>query len=132
MTNKTTTEIKNFLKDLQETTKIDLSDNLQNCFYDNELEDLDQNNPSDCFNDLYDMLDEKGHFNIEIIYYSRAIEYLSNNDASLSRSLELASDLGFTTENLSSEILASLLASEQAREQFGELREEIISFFEEE
>ena len=98
MTNKTTTEIKNFLKDLQETTKIDLSDDLQNCFDDNELQDLNQDNPLDCFNDLYDMLDEKGHFNIEIIYYSKAIEYLSNNDASLSRSLELASDMGYETK----------------------------------
>jgi len=44
----------------------------------------------------------------EIIYYHRAIKYLSENDASLRESLELAHDLGCSLENLSSETLATI------------------------
>jgi len=44
----------------------------------------------------------------EIIYYNRAIKYLAENDSSLRESLSLASDLGYTLENLSSETLATI------------------------
>jgi len=44
----------------------------------------------------------------DIIYYYNAIKYLSENDASLHESLELAQDFGFTLENLSSETLATI------------------------
>ena len=44
----------------------------------------------------------------DIIYYDNAIKYLSENDASLEESLELAHDFGFTLENLSSETLATI------------------------
>ena len=45
----------------------------------------------------------------EIIYYYRATEYLLENDSSLRDSLDLASEMGFTLENLNSEVLATLL-----------------------
>ena len=45
----------------------------------------------------------------EIIYYYRATEYLLENDSSLRESLDLASDMGCTLENLNSEVLATLL-----------------------
>ena len=60
-------------------------------------------------------LEDSGAFDIEIIYYSRAMDYLSKNDSSLQESLNLAAELGYTPENLSSEILASLHASDKAR-----------------
>ena len=44
----------------------------------------------------------------EIIYYHNAIEYLSNNDSSFTNSLKLASELGFSCENLNSETLATV------------------------
>ena len=44
----------------------------------------------------------------EIIYYNRAIKYLAENASSLRESLSLASDLGCTLENLSSETLATI------------------------
>ena len=44
----------------------------------------------------------------EIIYYNRAIEYLSEHDWSLRESLSLANDFGFSCENLSSETLATI------------------------
>lgn len=48
----------------------------------------------------------------EIIYYTRAVEYLSEHDSSLRDSLEIAGELGYQTESLNSEILATLHAQE--------------------
>ena len=73
------------------------------------------------FEDIRNILDEAGAFNVDIIYYSRAMEYLSNNDNSLNRSLALADDMGYTPGNLNSEILASLLASDIERENFEDM-----------
>tara|TARA_R110002167_G_scaffold268633_2_gene475082 strand:+ start:216 stop:518 length:303 start_codon:yes stop_codon:yes gene_type:complete len=44
----------------------------------------------------------------EIIYYNRAMEYLSEHDFSLRDSLALADDFGFEIKNLSSETLATI------------------------
>ena len=67
----------------------------------------------------------------EIIYYSKAIEYLSENDASLQESLSIASELGYTTENLNSELLATLLYQQNIHEEFNEYWSEIETYFEE-
>lgn len=56
----------------------------------------------------------------EIMYHSNAIEFLKKHDQSLSDSLELAKDQGYTIENINSELLASLLASKHAQEEFGD------------
>ena len=57
----------------------------------------------------------------EIIGYSRAIEYLSNNDPSLRESMELAQDMGFDMQNLSSETLANLHYQNALNEELGTL-----------
>ena len=44
----------------------------------------------------------------DIIYYSRAMDYLHRNDNSLRESMQLASDLGCDLENISSETLATI------------------------
>jgi hypothetical protein len=62
---------------------------------------------------------------VEIIYYSTAIEYLQKNDPSLRESLGLAQEFGYEVKNLNSEILASLLASENTRIEFEELESEV-------
>jgi len=67
---------------------------------------------------LYDELQENGFFNVEIIYYHKAMEYLKENDCSLSESLELAEEMGFTFEHLNSEALASLHASRHRENDF--------------
>lgn len=82
------------------------------------------------FDDLREEIDNQGGFDIEIIYYSRAIEYLQENDPSLRESLGLASEMGYSLDDLSSEVLASLLASQKVREEFEELESEINEFFE--
>lgn len=83
------------------------------------------------FEDLEEAIQDGNGFDVEIIYYSTAIEYLSKNDNSLRESLQLAADMGYTADKLNSEILASLLASENSREEFSELKSEIEQFFEE-
>ena len=69
---------------------------------------------------IYDELQDNGFFDVEIIYYSRAIEYLQNYDASLNESIEIANEYGFTLENINSETLASLHASKQRIDKFWE------------
>ncbi len=75
--------------------------------------------------DIETILEDNGAFYIEIIYYSRAIKYLSENDASLTSSIELAIDMGFNLENINSETLASLHASQKVREYFYNIKDEI-------
>lgn len=75
--------------------------------------------------EIRDILEDAGAFDVEIIYYGRAIEYLQQNDPSLRESLGIASDYGFELKNLSSEVLASLLASQNTREEFNEVMSEL-------
>ena len=91
--------------------------------------DIDQIDENDPFNSIYYMIEENGGFDIEIIYYDDAINYLKENDPSLLESLEIASDLGYKVNDLNSEILASLLASKIARDKFLELKNKINNFF---
>jgi hypothetical protein len=81
------------------------------------------------FNDIYDQVEEQGGFNVEIIYYSKAMEYLMENDTSLQNSMELAADFGYTPENINSELLASLLASQYTMEELYKCEHEITEFF---
>ncbi len=67
---------------------------------------------------LYDELQDNGFFNVEIIYYHKAMDYLREKDCSLSESLELAAEMGFTFEHLNSEALASLHASRHREDDF--------------
>ena len=75
--------------------------------------------------DLYNELDNNEAFNIDIIYYNRAMKYLSENDFSLSESIEIAVDMGYSLENINSELLASLHASQKAREDFWRCKNDI-------
>jgi hypothetical protein len=79
------------------------------------------------FEEVRDLLENNNALNIEIIYYSDAMRYLMQNDNSLRNSLDLAADFGYELKNLNSETLASLLASENARNEFYELESEINS-----
>ena len=78
-----------------------------------ELEDCDTD-------EIFYQLMDNGFFTVDIIYYSKAIEYLQENDASLSDSIEIASECGFTLENINSETLASLHASKDRENKFWE------------
>ena len=93
--------------------------------------DIDNIDLDDPYYSIYQMIEDSNGFDIEIMYYARAIQYLADNDCSLRNSLEIASEYGYNCKNLSSEILASLLASQNVREEFSELQNEIEEFFEE-
>ena len=114
---KNTTAIENFLSGLN--TEIDIL-NLIN------LEDIDFSDP---YNSIYEMIDENDGFYQEVIYYASAMEYLMENDNSLRESLEIAHELGYTADKINSELLASLLKSQNERENFTELESEINDFF---
>ena len=87
-------------------------------------EDLEEDNLNDA-HDLYDLLKDNYAFDVEIIYYSTAMEYLTEHDTSLSESLEIANEMGFDLESLNSETLASLHASRQAEDDFWMIKEDI-------
>lgn len=93
--------------------------------------DIDEIDLDDPYYSIYQMIEDSNGFDIEIIYYARAIQYLADNDCSLRDSLEIASEYGYGCRDLSSEILASLLASQNSREEFSELQNKIEDFFEE-
>lgn len=63
---------------------------------------------------------DNGFFNEDIIYYSKAIEYLKENDPSFSESLEISFELGYETQHLNSELLASLHASRKKEDDFND------------
>ena len=112
------TKIENFLSELN--TEIDVLNYV----------DIDNINLLDPFDSICQMIEDNSGFDIEIIYYSRAIAFLVENDPSLQESLEIASEYGYEVDNLNSEVLASLLASKLARDEFYELESEINDFFE--
>ena len=85
-------------------------------------------NPSDLENWIdyvMETLEEHVRETSDIIYYSRAIEYLSEHDASLRRSLELADELGYKPADLNSELLASLLNQDETLAELWRIRDEI-------
>ena len=75
--------------------------------------------------DLLELIEDNNGFDIDIIYYNRAMDYLSENDFSLSESIEIAIEFGYSLENINSELLASLHASQKAREDFHSITDEI-------
>lgn len=82
------------------------------------------------FDEVYEAIDNDGGFNVEIIYYTAAMEYLMERDPSLRESLEIAHEYGYTADDINSELLATLLASKECREEFMSYEDEIIEFFE--
>ena len=121
--NQTRTEkIETFFAELDE--QIELNDNIINYV------DIDAIDENDAFNSIYEMIEENDGFNCDVIYYSNAIKYLQENDPSLRESLEIAEEYGYDIKNLNSEILASILKSQNVRNEFLELRDEINEFFE--
>lgn len=85
-------------------------------------------NDCETFYDLTDLLTENGYFDVEIIYHSNAMKYLTDNDPSLTRAFAIASEYGLDVKNLNSERLASMVASEDLIDFYYSKREEIEEF----
>jgi len=114
-----TQKIVDFLIEIENDTKIEILNNI-------ELQDIDLENP---FDSIIEAIYENNGFDIEIIYYSNSIEYLKENDPSLMESIEIALDYGYELKNINSELLASLLASQNSREKFYQYENEINELF---
>ncbi len=71
-------------------------------------------------NEIFGDLAESGFFDVEIIYYSKAMDYLREHDTSLKESLEIAAEMGFSLDYLNSECLASFHASRKKENDFWE------------
>lgn len=120
----------NKLKEIIEAEEknYDFSDLVFNYIDIEELKEIDVDDLKDYLEDLNQ---DKEITNTEVINYTNAIEYLSENDCSLNESFELARELGFTLDNIDSEILASLLKSENNREDYREFIGDVASQMEE-
>lgn len=110
-------KIENFLRELK--SNIEIMDYI-------DVEDVNS------FDDIVEQLEDRNGFQVDIIYYSEAIKYLAENDASLRESIELAIEYGYELSSLNSEVLASIHASSQSREIFNDMvRDKIEDFFNE-
>jgi hypothetical protein len=90
MKTETIKKVKEFLNDLE--TEITILDYI-------DVEDINLNNP---FQSIFDQLTDLNAFNIEIIYYYKAMEYLTQNDHSLSESIEIALEYGYSLQDVNS------------------------------
>lgn len=100
---------------------------LQELLKGTELEDLDFMGFSSA-EDLIENMETQINEN-EVIYYSNAIKYLADNDASLQESMGLADDLGCSCKDINSELLATLLQQENMRDELNRLRSEIEAIY---
>ena len=116
---KTNEQKETFFNEISKKLEFDIMDYIQ----DDELEDINN------YDELEEKLLDECAFNIDIIYYGNAMEYLKEHDISLLESMEIADEYGYELKNINSELLASLLASHNAREEFFDLRNEIEEFF---
>ena len=94
---------------------IELLDNIDIYVCADDLKDV---NTSD---ELRDYLESNDAFECEVIYYSNAMAYLLENDASLTESIELAIEYGYELKNINSELLATLLKCKNIRDEFENL-----------
>ena len=111
---KLTTEQKDQIKKLQDNSDLDMD--LLYFIEDSDAEDIDE---------LTDHLQDQQAFDVEIIYYANAMDYLRENDPSLQFSTEIAHNMGYEAKNTNSELLASLLASENEREAYEDIKNEL-------
>lgn len=92
-----------------------------------DKEELDKVEIEENLIDLLNIADEEWRLtNVEVIYYARAIDFLSVNDKSLKESLELAKEQGYTIDNINSELLASLLKSDMNKEDYRKFIDQVV------
>lgn len=92
----------------------------------NKVENIDIDDP---YESIFKMIEDGGGFSVDIIGYGQANEYLMKHDTNLRESHSLAKDMGFDLNNIDIETLASVLASQNATNDFYKLKDEIEGFF---
>jgi hypothetical protein len=75
--------------------------------------------------ELTDWLQDQNYFDVEIVYYHKAMLYLLGHDDSLRDSMAIADEYGYQPKDLNSELLASLLASQKMKEAYDELQDDL-------
>lgn len=85
-----------------------------------DMDESDISSADDVVNYLEDRINE-----IEVIYYDNALKILSKNDPSLQISMGYADDLGYSCGDINSELLATILCQESAREELYDIRDDI-------
>jgi hypothetical protein len=68
------------------------------------------------FESLTIFLDDYQAFHSDIIYYSEAMDYLTEEDTSLNQSINIAIDFGYNITSIDSVFLANLLMGEKRQE----------------
>lgn len=86
---------------------------------------LDEEDMGKDFLQLTEVLDDKNGFDEEFMYYSSAMDYLKENDQTLTEALEAADDYGLRPRDLDSCKLAGLLAMSRNKDAWNEKEEEI-------
>tara|TARA_R110002020_G_scaffold430471_2_gene640152 strand:- start:777 stop:1118 length:342 start_codon:yes stop_codon:yes gene_type:complete len=112
MKEKTATELQEFL---MEEFEIDIDTDT--------LKGFDDEDELECY------IQDECLLDVEVIYYAKAINILAENDASLNECLSIASEHGYTLDNLNSETLASLLMTEHNRAHYHDMSSKIEEFF---
>ena len=74
-------------------------------------------------------LDDNHCFRCDTIYYSDAMKYLKENDASLDRSINLAVSAGYDLSSINSTLLADLLRENELQEDFYLCKDQIDEIF---
>ena len=64
-----------------------------------------------------------------VIYYSKAMNFLMENDTSLNESMQLAAELCYEPQNINSELLATLLLQSELRSNFSEIEDLVMDLF---
>ena len=92
--------------------------------------DIDSIEEGNEFDSILNLLkDNEYALKTEFIYYYDAMKYLMENDTSLSESMAIVHEFGFSTDKINSCMLASLLSERTNEEEFIEKRNEIEEFF---
>jgi hypothetical protein len=107
-----TDEVRNKIKELK-------NNQLLNDYLDLTWLETDGCKDIDSIDILYEYLQDRV-YEQEIIYYDNAIKFLEEHDASLHKSLEIASELCYSLDGVNSETLATLLLHDMLLEQLYE------------
>jgi len=115
-------KIKTIIKKLNED--YDFNDYILNYLDESDIEEATN---TDGLRKLFEKANENYEItDCQIIYYASAIKYLAENDNSLKESLGIASEYGYTINELNSELLASLLKSRNNQEDYTKFINEVI------
>lgn len=97
---------------------IDDTDDLSSISFD--MDESDINSADDVFEYIEERINE-----IEVIYYANAMKILMEHDPSLQESMEYADDYGYRCKDINSELLATILCQEWARQDLDNIRDDI-------